>query len=216
MNPYTFFTKERIWPRGLPLSQVNQSLRELPDLSPPGPVSAPVQQFLADGDPDVDAVFRLTNDTETYFEPRRVPLAIGDGAVAPFNSQNTAWWPWAFPLMYLPAFVSIRMTDIRRGLIALRCLIADGRFLCFGNATVVQNRNEHALMSDFKDELPGYLRNEDIVERLWGLKLDSEEEAVSDNLRRCYFALCELGVMPADELKLLDVWLDELSELLRT
>ena len=108
------------------------------------------------------------------------------------------------------------MTDIWRGLIALRCLIADGRFLCFGNATVVQNRNEHALMGDFKDELPGYLRNEDIVERLWGLKLDSEGEAVSENLRRCYLALCELGVMPADELKLLDVWLDELSELLRT
>ena len=59
VNIYSFFTDEHVWPRGLPLQYI---LRDKLKLSlKKKPVRIGVWQFLADEDPDVDAIYRLTN-----------------------------------------------------------------------------------------------------------------------------------------------------------
>lgn len=212
-NVYTHFTRERIWPRGLPLELINSSLHGPSPLSADDVFDCAIQQFLADGDPDVDAVFRLTDDRETYFDKNTVIL--GAGTFCPFNSQNTVWWPEAFTLLYLPSFVSFRMTDIWRSFIAQICLYRLGGHIAFREATVKQVRNQHSLLHDFKDEIPGYLHNAAIVQRLMRLDLSGDSQDVGRNLWRCYEALVEMGVVPEKELPLVQRWLHDVAMLTR-
>ena len=207
-NVYTHFTRERIWPRGFPLELINESLKHTSDLGEAASYDCPIQQFLADGDPDVDAVYRLTIEALTKFEPNRI--VIQPGTYCPFNSQNTIFWPETYPLLYLPAYVSFRMTDIWRSFIAQRCLYAMGKPLAFREATVLQERNEHSLIRDFREELPGYLNNPRIVEILEGLSLSSDPAQCAQNLGACYEALITAEIVPSPELELVTLWIDSL------
>ena len=87
------------------------------------------------------------------------------------NSQNTVWFPEAFPLMYLPVTCTMRCTDIWRGLIAQRILQNDNRKILFFGTTMRQDRNDHNLISDFRQEIPMYLMDKEIQNHLLKLKL---------------------------------------------
>jgi hypothetical protein len=204
-NVYMHFTDDKIWPRGFPLELIVPSLKAKTPLSGESTFDCPVQQYLADGDPDVDAVYRLTIEAETKFRPGSVVL--GEGCYCPFNSQNTIWWPEAYPLLYLPAYVSFRMTDIWRSFIAQVCLYAMGKHLAFRDATVFQERNQHSLIADFRDEVPGYLHNTRIIEILSALSLSSDPADAARNLGECYQALISAGIVPEKEMRLVELWI---------
>lgn len=208
-NVYRHFTPNKIWPRGFPLEYITESLKTTSALEDASDYDCPIQQFLADGDPDVDAVYRLTIEAETKFLPNTIIL--GSGTVCPFNSQNTIWWPEAYPLLYLPSFVSFRMTDIWRSFVAQICLYQTSKHLAFRDATVFQTRNEHSLIRDFKDEVPGYLNNVKIVDLLQGLPLSAKLEDMGSNLKQCYETLVGAGIVPEAELPLVDAWLQDLA-----
>ena len=209
VNLYRYFTDAHIWPRGLPLDAVNADIPSYESLQTDS-VDCPIQQGLADANPDVDAIYRLLLPLpQTFRTDRRVALA--PGAWCPFNSQNTAWWPEAFPLLYLPAHCSFRMTDIWRSFVAQRIAAANGWHILFHEPTVWQERNAHDLMRDFADEVPGYLHNSRIREALEALPLLPGSDLTSDNLRQCYVALVALGVIGADEMTLLEAWLGDIA-----
>lgn len=205
-NVYRCFTDAHVWPRGLPLEQVRDG--GVPPLGEEDWYDCPVQQFLADGDPDVDAVYRLVLGDDVRFD-RDVAVVLPPGTHCPFNSQNTVWFPDAWPLLYLPSHVSFRMTDIWRSFVAGRCLAAAGRHLAFLGPTVFQERNAHDLLRDFAGEVDGYLHNDRIVRALAELSLDGADPAA--DLRRCYECLVELEVVPAAELALVDAWLADVA-----
>ncbi len=208
-NVYTHFVEARIWPRGFPLEYVNESLRNKTSLGERATFDCPIQQYLADGDPDVDAIYRLTTQGETKFRPNTVILS--DGTFCPFNSQNTIFWLEAYPLLYLPSFVSFRMTDIWRSFVAQICLYKLGKHIAFREATVFQARNEHSLIRDFRDEIPGYLNNVRIMEILSNLPLSDAPDDTGNNLRRCYESLVEAELVPPEELHLVDLWLQDIA-----
>jgi hypothetical protein len=210
-NVYTHFTEAKIWPRGFPLEYINESLRSKTSLGEKSKFDCPIQQYLADGDPDVDAIYRLTTEGDTKF--RRNTVIVSDGTFCPFNSQNTTWWPEAYPLLYLPSFVSFRMTDIWRSFVAQICLYKLGKHIAFREATVFQLRNEHSLIRDFKDEVPGYLNNIRIMEILTSLPLSDAPDDIGNNLRLCYEKLVEAEIVPPEELHLVDLWLKDLASL---
>ncbi len=58
------------------------------------------------------------------------------------------------------------MTDIWRRFIAKRCLWELGSGVVSYAPEVLQDRNEHNLMRDFVDEIPGFSRNHEFVEIL--------------------------------------------------
>ena len=210
VNAYQWFTDEHIWPRGLPL----ESLRSSEPTIQPGQamsVRAPIQQGLANGSPDVDAVWRLTMDKDIAFQDNGSVL-LGKGAWCPFNSQSTWWFPEAYPLMYLPSFVSFRMTDIWRSFIAQRCLWAMGHGLVFHGPEMFQERNPHNLLRDFEQEIPGYLGNDKICQLLQELNLSGKPEDAGGNLRICYEALIKNGFVPAEEMALVEAWLNDVSD----
>jgi hypothetical protein len=209
VNAYRWFTRSHIWPRGLPLPHAHAA-SEPAELGESRIVQACIQQGLANGSPDVDAIWRLLLDQDFAFD--HAPSAwLPAGSWCPFNSQSTWWFPAAYPLMYLASFVSFRMTDIWRSLIAQRCLWAMGRGVVFHGPEVFQDRNEHNLMRDFEQEVPGYLGNERFRQVLEALELDRGEAAAGANLRRCYEALVAAGLIEARELPLVDAWLRDVQ-----
>jgi hypothetical protein len=211
INAYAYFSDLRIWPRGLPLDAVQSEAPPMEQLSSEL-FDCPVQQGLADDNPDVDAIYRLVLPLPVQFRSDR-RIALASGAWCPFNSQNTTWWADAFPLLYLPAYCSFRMTDIWRSFVAQRIAWANDWAVLFTEATVWQERNDHNLLRDFQDEIPGYLHNRRIGEVLEELTITPGVEQIPDNLRTCYEALIRLGVIKAEESKLLDAWLADLTAL---
>jgi hypothetical protein len=210
VNIYGYFSTANIWPRGIPLDAVRQAPPSLVDV-PLQEVDCPIQQGLCNGDPDVDAIYRLVNPLPIDFQDRS-SVALANNSWCPFNSQNTTWWRDAFPLLYLPGTCSIRMTDIWRGFVAQRIAWANGWGLLFHSSTVYQERNAHNLMRDFKDEISGYLNNRMIAERFEGLALEPGIENIPDNLRRCYEDLAKMGLVEARELAMLEAWLADIAE----
>lgn len=208
-NVYKYFTQERIWPRGLPLDKIDVDSSNYQYYSG---VNCPVQQGLADEDPDVDAIYRLTHPEPTYFKTG-LQVALDSFVWSPFNSQNTTWFRDAFPLMYLPSTCSFRMTDIWRSLVAQRTLWINGQKVLFHSPTVVQKRNKHDLMADFQQEIPGYLNNRMIAETLEKLPLLAGFDKIASNMQTCYEAFVSKGLLEEKELTLLEYWLMDVGEL---
>lgn len=163
LNAYHHFSDENIWPRGFPLTAVLARLEETQILqSQTANKIAPVQQGLADLEPDVDAIYRLTVGKPITFS-QNTPLYAPPGTYCPFNSQNTLWYPQAYPYLFLPAFVPSRVTDIWRGYIAQRFLHRRNQGVLFCSPSVYQERNPHNLHHDFVEELDLYTRTEELV-----------------------------------------------------
>ncbi|MDR3749901.1 MAG: STELLO glycosyltransferase family protein [Terracidiphilus sp.] len=209
-NIYAYFSEANIWPRGLPLDAIQApppKFESLPELE----ADCPIQQGLADGNPDVDAIYRMVLPLPINFLPDR-QVALGDGAWSPFNSQNTVWFPQAYPLLYLPSYCSFRMTDIWRSFVAQRIAWENGWSILYSSPDVVQERNEHSLIKDFTDEVPGYLNNRTIGEKLAGLKLAAGVENIGENLVRCYEELVRISVVGAEEIPLVKAWAEDIAD----
>lgn len=180
VNVYDVFGAPNAWPRGyvLPLhknnpykSFVSQSL-----------IPAPVVQFLADEDPDVDAIYRMINGEAVTFNSTGF-YDLEPGTYSPFNSQATLWLPEVFPLMFFPLGVPDRVTDILRGYIALAALWKTGRTLAFHHPVVYQERNPHNLHNDFVQETMLYHHAAD-----WAKKFQT---AKGQNPQQVYSAIIE-------------------------
>ena len=211
VNVYHYFTKSFIWPRGYPLEELQKKQTELSTLKNEI-IHCPIQQGLADENPDVDAVYRLTHPLPLSFELKN-KIALGKNAWSPFNSQNTHWFKEAFALMYLPSYCSFRMTDIWRSYVAQRIAWECGWSVLYHESTVWQERNEHNLMKDFEDEIPGYSNNLNICKELQALVLKPGKEHIYENLIVCYQKLIEINVVGKEEITLLNAWIADLSKI---
>ncbi len=209
-NVYAYFSEANIWPRGLPLDAIHKPLPAF-DALPEIESDCPIQQGLADGNPDVDAIYRLVLPLPISFRADR-RVALGTGAWCPFNSQNTAWYPKAYPLLYLPSYCSFRMTDIWRSFVAQRISWENGWDILFKSPDVYQERNEHSLMRDFADEVPGYLNNRLIADQLAVLPLRAGTKNIGENLILCYETLVRLGVVGLEEIPLVKAWVEDVAD----
>jgi hypothetical protein len=205
VNIYKFFTDKIIWPRGLSLSHLNNSKFDVRFTRN----NCPIQQRLANLNPDVDAIYRFIYSEDIHFSNGN--YALNKNTVSPFNSQNTVWFSEAYPLMYLPTYCSFRMTDIYRSFIAQRILWTIDAKLLFSSPSVYQIRNEHNIMSDFKQEIEGYLSVDKIVDVLLNTKLRDGLKNMSENLFICYDNLVSNGFFQSEEMSILETWIDEIK-----
>lgn len=211
INVYRYFTEELVWPRGLPLNEI-YSCNQSYELLTVKTLDCPIHQGLANKNPDVDAIYRLILPLPKYFRDDR-RLALGKDVWSPFNSQNTAWYRDTFPLLYLPAYCSFRMTDILRSFVAQRIAWENGWTILFHEPTVWQERNEHNLMKDFAQEIPCYLNSEEICEELSKLSIKRGKDHLFYNLEISYRMLIEMGVVGKNEVQLLMAWIDDFKKL---
>lgn len=206
VNVYRYYTDKLVWPRGLPLDHIRDAF--VPMAVEEESVIAPIQQGLVNGSPDVDGVWRLALDEEVEFR-KEGDVFLANGSWCPFNSQCTWWYPEAFALLYLPSYCTFRMTDIWRSFVAQRCLWELDKNVAFFAAAMVQERNEHDLMRDFEDEIPGYRSNERIRLLLADLDLQPGSDGIGPNLQACYRALVIEELVGTRELDLVDLWLED-------
>lgn len=207
VNIYQLFSSKKVWPRGLPLNLINTDFNLANKVSLEG-CNVGIWQGLADEDPDVDAIYRLTNDQPCYFK-KREPIVLNTGTICPFNTQNTIIRKELFPLLYLPTEVSFRFTDILRGLVAQPIMWLFGYQLGFVNATVVQKRNPHDYMKDFFSELSMYEQCEKVPEIV--NNSISKKNSLLNNLFQAYEALEKSKIVSKNELFTLEAWVMDVS-----
>jgi hypothetical protein len=205
INIYKHFTDEFIWPRGLPLQKISDRNQILIDGERDTKIG--VWQGLANEDPDVDAIYRLTIQKPCFFL-ERAPITLGRNTVTPFNSQNTAFRKEIFPLLFLPSTVTFRFTDILRGIIAQPIMWNFGFQLGFVRATVLQKRNVHDYFKDFISEIPVYLHSDEVFQA--AVTIDYSNLKISDSLIKVYREMLERKIVQIKELDILESWLEDI------
>lgn len=195
----TNLNQKHLWPRGFDLNSLGNNVELDEEIS----VLSPIQQGLANGDPDVDAIYRLVFGDLVRFKDRP-PVLLKKGQICPTNSQSTWWHKSVFQLMYLPSTCTFRLTDILRGFVAWRILSEQETVVSFHSPVVRQDRNEHILLRDFRDEVELFTGSDEIVEKLLNVNLKGLD--VQDSMRACYESLIDYGVVNSLEIKILNEW----------
>lgn len=193
-----------IWARGFPIDHREHQPRKTECKS----AIVGVVQFLVDGNPDVDAIFRLVKGNEIHYRsnPNALPIDLF-GSFHPINSQGTLWPRKNLCLAYLPATCEFRMTDIWRGYIAQKILYAHNECVRFTAPKLIQERNPHDIADDFRGELKGYAEVYTVLRVLNELPQGSKEDMLLEAYRR----LCDKEVFDKKEMILLTEYLKELA-----
>ncbi|KAK3605024.1 hypothetical protein CHS0354_000689 [Potamilus streckersoni] len=108
-----------------------------------------VQANFWDGDPDIDAICRLSKKPIVKFNDF---MPFGSTQLAPFNSQNTFIAREVIPYYAMLPFTG-RMDDIWASYIVQHYF---PHSVIFCNATVYQDRNVQDLVSNLENEIIGY------------------------------------------------------------
>jgi hypothetical protein len=216
INIYNYFVKKKylnkIWPRGLPLNKITKDSKE--KILKKKKQKSLIIQSLCNGNPDVDAIFRLMNSNAKNIEfKKNKKFFISKNCYVPFNSQSTTWYYDAFPLLYLPVTCTFRSTDIWRSLIAQIILNFDNELVLFQSPIVFQNRNKHDLMNDFKSEVPVYLESQNIINLLKNINLKKGPENYLHNLLTCYKILVKNNIFNPQEIIFLKLWINDFKRI---
>ncbi|KAF9980620.1 hypothetical protein BGZ65_004878 [Modicella reniformis] len=221
VNIYSHFGRPDVWPRGFALSEIDiqeptkylPSYESLPvaDRKLVGPPVL-IQQGLADLDPDVDAIFRLTQVQKLKkikFCKKSPSIRLTPGSFCPFNSQNTLFKHDAFWGLLLPITVSFRVCDIWRGYWVQRLLWDVNGSLGFTKPTVDQIRNAHNYHADFEDELQIYSDTTKFIEFLahWTSKSTNLETRIIDLMK----AMKQEKFIGAGDVDLAERWVKDLQ-----
>ncbi|CAM4217213.1 hypothetical protein [Zobellia nedashkovskayae] len=175
-NPFTFLGAQdpkgndlNLYPRGFPYSRRWDDYSDITSIKKQeGKVAVNVGLWL--GDPDVDAITRLTTNCVTFNKRNKNNLVLGHNQLMPINTQNTAISKEAIECYY---FIKMgyqidgskmdRFGDIFSGYFLLLCTHSVGDLVTINNPLVFQDRNEHNLLNDLAVEFPGIKIIEDLV-----------------------------------------------------
>jgi len=118
INPYPLLGATNFaWPRGLPLDAVQTPNVAVAATAPFDTSTIGIDQSLANVNPDVDAIYRLTRPLPLDFaraDPAEC-LVVPPSVFAPFNAQATLFaWRDMLWALYLPVTVHGRVSDIWR------------------------------------------------------------------------------------------------------
>ena len=211
VNPYEHFGQSTIWPRGYPLDRI---------ADPPAHtfvkcagVDTSIQQGVVNGDPDVDAIFRLTRkdknvDLKVEFDAHAPTVVLPPKTMAPFNSQNTLFLSKGLWGTLLPITLAFRVCDIWRGYWAQRLLWDVGSQLSFFPPNAVQVRNAHNYLDDFIDEKMLYHDAGRLVEFLINWKSDKPD--FFSRVLDLSIAMAQNGFWEMKDAMLTEAWLTDL------
>ncbi len=212
VNIYKYFLNNQIdiWPRGLPLSKINNHIKSSVRKKIIKKFS--ITQRLCNKNPDVDAIYRLFNKKIDIKFANNKSYFVNNKSYVPFNSQNTTWCEEVFALMYLPTYCTMRSTDIWRSYIATHIMNKLNMKILFTSPTVYQERNFHNLDNDFKLEIPVYRDVEIFINELNKVKIYSSKKYMLINLLNCYKKLVKNKIFDKKELILVKLWCKDISK----
>jgi hypothetical protein len=205
INIFKYFTNNaHIWPRGFPLTL----LKNKPNYLIQSTYNKPsIINGLVENDPDVDAVFRIvcTHQDEIKWDINK-HILIDNNNMCVFNTQNTFWLnSELFVSLLIPCSVSFRYCDILRGIINNIILKRTNNYMMYSSPNVIQNRNEHNLISDFKSEYEMYIHNEKILKYIEN-NIENTT-SVKETLLLIYNNLLLNGVITQKDIDILNRWI---------
>ena len=153
----------------------------------------------------MDAIFRLVcRENIEWIKDKHV--LIDNKNICVFNTQNTFWLnSELFMCLLIPCTVSFRYCDILRGIINNIVLKKTDNYMMYCSPNVIQIRNEHNLMQDFKSETEMYIHNENILEYI---ENNTDNVANSSDLMHIiYTNLLNNGVIKPQDIDVLNKWL---------
>ena len=167
-NPYPMMgaSLEDTWPRGFPLASITdpKTFSVNRERGKAAFSKVAIFQSLADHDPDVDAIFRLTRRQSHFtFGAGAAPVAVPKNVFAPYNAQASIHKRPGFFAMLLPISVPGRVSDIWRSYIAQRLLWDVGMQIAFTAPTVTQQRGEHDSLRDMDAEQDLYAKTGELL-----------------------------------------------------
>ena len=211
------------WPRGLPLSLINDKLSR----GMPGPLmlkelslnsNVAVVQSTCNHDPDVDAIYRLTRPLPFTFDSsnaRPMTSIVPPHLYAPYNAQATLHYPKAYWGLYLPMTVTGRVSDIWRSYIVQRLLkeLEEEAYLLYSPPIVTQYRNAHDYVGDFVAEGHLYHRTEALLDFLAEWKPpSSSDDTLQIRIEDLWINLYERQYIELEDVKAVQEWLAALSQ----
>lgn len=177
-DPLSVTEHSHLWHRGFPIQQVPH--REVTYMGQEERKCL-IQADLWDGDPDIDAIARLTYKPCVKWAPRK-PYAAW--AIGPFNSQNTFLAREVIPYYTVMPHVG-RMDDIWGGYIAQ---LQFPQSVVYNRASVYQDRNVQDLVTNLEKEVIGYRQTQQLIYNLNQWKKIVPEKTVEfyEAYRRCF------------------------------
>lgn len=146
-----------LWHRGFPLQLLAFRKYQKPTTKL---IVPEVQADFWDGDPDIDAVCRMQFRPDCIFDARCFPIA--SSKISPFNSQNTFMNAELLSEYFLFPGIG-RMDDIWA---SYYLQLKTGAKVVYNKPSVFQDRNEHNLIEDMKNEYIGYERTLALIEAM--------------------------------------------------
>ena len=218
LNPYPYFgvSESYVWPRGFPLQHIKNSTTYPIMCAKNDAIKVGVIQSLANHEPDVDAIFRLTRDSPFNFSKSIntvKPLLVPKNSYVPLNAQASMWFPDAFMFLILPLGVNGRVADIWRGYIA-ECLLYSNtdNGIMFTPPYIFQNRTAHNFIRDFNAELDLYQKSQQLVTLLSDLQNVVNEV----NITYVYMELYIRDYLQRIDVEVIQLWLQTLQAVCRT
>lgn len=152
------------------------------------------------GDPDCDAITRITEDPQVKWVTDSVVVAVEQYAA--FNSQATLWRGDWSPLIACLPYVG-RYDDIFASFIAKRIMREHNATFYAGHPMVTQDRNEHDALEDLCAELYGMENTRRVVRALDEVKLD-QFTPLDVQYQACTDALQH--VLPLGAIQFMNLW----------
>ena len=205
------FMIPQIYHRGYPYDLRNSNSNYL--ISPTSGEKVGIAEGLWFGDPDIDAMERITNApiVHRFSEVLRRGLVIDRMNFAPINSQNTAYVRELAPLM-MPLVGVGRYDDIWASYIAERVMMTTDYCCHFGKPFVWQERNPHNLWTNLKDEIFGMEYTLQFCQDL--LATDLGQGTILNKLERLYQRLRNKDYLPPVFYELGKAWCEDLRDIM--
>jgi hypothetical protein len=178
-DPLSVTEHNQVWHRGYPIELV--PFRKEVTYGGKLKRKVLVQADLWDGDPDIDAMARLSIKPTVKFSVRD---AYGSTSISPFNSQNTFLARDVIP--YYSVFPHIgRMDDIWGGYVLQHYF---PNSVIYNKASVFQDRNVQDLITNLEKEIMGYRKTSELIRSLpdWQSIVPKETLSYWDAYRRCF------------------------------
>lgn len=213
-HPHTESSAENACPRGFPLqfirdtssAHVNRTRRST-HVS-----KIAVVQSLANNDPDVDAIFRISRTIPMSFRTDAISIwALPVNRVAPFNAQATMLSRKALFALVLPVSVHGRVTDIWRSYISQRMFADEKLLISFSGLLVNQYRNVHALLADLQSEISLYTQPQELNKWIRQWKPNQKGASLKQTMIQLYIDLYEIGVIEKVDVGLVHAWIQDIE-----
>ncbi|CAJ1970342.1 unnamed protein product [Cylindrotheca closterium] len=204
------------WARGFPLEYIkDEATQGSPAFTEPMPFvsrsnSIGVIQFLADGNPDVDANHRLMRPLPVTFDNTQdaTNVAVPKHAYSPYNAQASIHTQPALWATLLPTTVPGRVSDIWRSYFA-QCIFADADLrLVFAPPKIEQIRNDHNILGDLTAEHDLYTKSGKLIDFL--SEWDSPELALPQRVEQLWIDLYERSYIEVGDVVAMQKWLEAL------